>query len=180
MIKKTLQSNAAFFIQICKPGSVHWFFNQLFYHLSSCAIADTIYQPTLLTIILQWTKASSLVCEVYLVFQHLRFTLLKYHYFNPWALTSRFHLFPLKTDSYFLWHLLFPSLQWDLSVRKQVALCCPDFPLVSDKSNTSDRTICNAKVNNVIEKTVNNWLVKLLACVKIQEDVSYFFILATL
>src|ERR1700742_23277 len=72
--------------------------------------------------------ASSSAFRTYLVFQLLRFTAI------PVARKSREllpHVFTLAQSDravYFLWHFLSPA-ERRLPVRKQDALCCPDFPL---------------------------------------------------
>lgn len=75
--------------------------------------------------------------------------------FNSWglprsrspgkAVSSYLTFSPLPLRAvYSLWHLLSPAA-WRLPVRKQDALCCPDFPPRTEKAR-SDRTFCRAKI----------------------------------
>lgn len=66
--------------------------------------------------------------EIYVAFQHARFTPLSRRRDRAWALTPRFH--PCRRGSgggHSLWHFLFPPKR-DPAVHRCAALCCPDFP----------------------------------------------------
>ena len=104
----------------------------------------------------------------YLVFQLLRFTIMPCHHCMSWALTPRFHYHPEVKRKRILQGYLFsvalsviPVLKpGDLPVRKQDALCCPDFPFLRWRN---DRTIdlifkeqfVNAKIPNFKSDTIN-------------------------
>ena len=104
--------------QAYKPGSVFHDWN--FYHLSSRDIADMIERPThpeSTTEVVQGSEQLHIQNLFGLstpgVFHHTC------HHAPSWALTSRFHLFPvLHRGSYFLLH--FPA-----------SLCSESFPLGS-------------------------------------------------
>ena len=57
-----------------------------------------------------------------------------YHYKLRWALTPPFHPYlHFRKGGYFLSHC--PRRHRRLSVRKYIALCCPDFPLCHSQSD---------------------------------------------
>ncbi len=88
------------------------------------------------------TEASNFHFGTYLVFQLLRFTAGMITHTRRELLP---HVFTLTLQSkavYFLWHWLSPAAR-RLPVRKQDALCCPDFP--PPVSTGSDRAFCKDK-----------------------------------
>jgi hypothetical protein len=75
------------------------------------------------------------------------------------ALTARFHPYPPKWAVSFSVALSIHRqfLNDALPVRKQAALCCPDFPLPYSEENNSDETVCNAKVRYCIYEKRNEF-----------------------
>ena len=121
--------------QICKPGSVPFVSIKSLQRASIINLALSLLIGSnnlpILTLTPQRYKtgASSSTFRTYLVFQLLRFTAISVARKSRELLPHVFTLIcPYEPTVYFLWHFLSPAV-WRLPVRKQDALCCPDFPL---------------------------------------------------
>ena len=121
-------------------------------HLSGCDVTVAIYRPTLRSVAMQLKRAAF----------RLRYT----RTFNLrgaqpgmspsgwWSLTPPSHPyhFPERKWRLFSSTLLYPCGQ--LPVKKQSALCCPDFPLISPRIQATDcpATFSKCKVSASREK----------------------------
>src|ERR1700742_3440288 len=86
--------------------------------------------------------ASSSAFRTYLVFQLLRFTAIPVARKSRELLPHVFTLTPVNRGGIFSVALAVAGCR-RLPVRKQDALCCPDFPLTHN--DESDRTFCSRK-----------------------------------
>jgi len=90
-------------------------------------------------------ETSSFASGTYLVFQLLRFTVKPVARHNRELLPHVFTLTPIKIGAVYFSVALAVAGCRRLPVRKQDALCCPDFPPLP--LGRSDRTFCATKVS---------------------------------
>ena len=117
--------------QICKPGSVLPRFPGInsIINLALPSLACSINLPILATPGLnRGTETSSFASRTYLVFQLLRFTAIPVTRKSRELLPHVFTLIRQLADGLFSVALAVAGCR-RLPVRKQDALCCPDFPL---------------------------------------------------
>jgi hypothetical protein len=112
-----------------------------------------IYQPTHSDIPLPDVDASSTAFRTYLVFQLLRFTAIPVARKSRELLPHVFTLTPINQGGIFSVALAVARCG-RLPVRKQDALCCPDFPL-TDYVGTAIERFAGAKVGILVG---SSWL----------------------
>ena len=130
--------------QICKPGSVQPQLPEAIsiINLALPLLTGSINLPILTIHRLVDTETSRSAFRTYLVFQLLRFTAIPVARESRELLPHVFTLTPTNRGGIFSVALAVAGCR-RLPVRKQDALCCPDFPL-SDEAE-SDRTFCSCK-----------------------------------
>lgn len=106
-------------------------------------LTGSINLPILTIHRLMDTEASSFTFRTYLVFQLLRFTAIPITRKSRELLPHVFTLAPIKNRGGLFSVALAVAGCRRLPVRKQDALCCPDFPLPDVAG--SDRTFCRRK-----------------------------------
>lgn len=114
-------------MQTYKPGSVPGFPG--FCHLSGMIITYHLNQPTRSGVAFgNESGPLSVITETYLAFQLLRFTARHVAIPGRALLPHVFTLTGIAAGGLFSVALAVAHPEWRLPVRKQDALCCPDFP----------------------------------------------------